>query len=278
MSTFLEYTELFSQWAVPLLILTIVCWAAYKQVPMYESFVTGAKEGFQVAVMIIPYLVAILFAIKIFVASGAFEDMKLVGGWIMDRVGLGDYRETLDLLPLAPHQTALRQRCTRRDDRDLRHPRTRQLSGQDRLDHDGQHRDDLLHPDRLLRLNSNQKTSPHAARLPDRRRGGHRRGDRDRLSPLRITRCSRSTHQRYARGRPTIALVVPASPVPRDPIERAIAAYESLGFRIKVYGDLYRKHGLPRWRRSTARNGVDGRFRRSGSRRSLSRPWRHGCH
>ena len=68
---------------------------------MYESFVTGAKEGFQVAVMIIPYLVAILFAIKIFEASGAFEDIKLVAGWMMERVGLGDYRESLDLVPLA---------------------------------------------------------------------------------------------------------------------------------------------------------------------------------
>ncbi|MEM8946594.1 MAG: nucleoside recognition domain-containing protein [Planctomycetota bacterium] len=101
MTTFLEITSLFSQWAVPLLVLTIICWAAYKQVPMYESFVTGAKEGFSVAIMIIPYLVAILFAIKIFVASGAFEDIKFVLGWMMERVGLGEYTESLELVPLA---------------------------------------------------------------------------------------------------------------------------------------------------------------------------------
>lgn len=101
MNTFLQYADLFSQWAVPLMILTIICWAAHKQVPMYESFVTGAKEGFNVGVMIIPYLVAILFAIKIFVASGAFEDIKLAAGWFMDLVGLGDFKESLDLLPLA---------------------------------------------------------------------------------------------------------------------------------------------------------------------------------
>ena len=101
MTTFIDATELFSQWAVPLLVLTIICWAAWKRVPMYESFVTGAKEGFQVAVMIIPYLVAILFAIKIFEASGAFEDIKLVCGWMMDAIGLGAYRESLDLAPLA---------------------------------------------------------------------------------------------------------------------------------------------------------------------------------
>jgi len=101
LTSFLEITELFSQWAVPLMILVIISWAAYKQVPMYESFVTGAKEGFHVAVMIIPYLVAILFAIKIFVASGAFEDIKMVFGWVMERIGLGEFRESLDLLPLA---------------------------------------------------------------------------------------------------------------------------------------------------------------------------------
>ncbi len=101
MSTLLERAELLSQWAVPLMIVTIICWAAYKKVPMYESFVTGAKEGFSVAIMIIPYLVAILFAIKIFVASGAFEDLKLALGWCMQQMGLGEYAESLELLPLA---------------------------------------------------------------------------------------------------------------------------------------------------------------------------------
>lgn len=41
----------------------------------------------------------------------------------------------------------------------------------------------------------------------------------------------------------TIALVVPASPVPREPIERAIARLEAMDFRIKTYGDLYREYG-----------------------------------
>lgn len=97
----LDFLQIVSVWAIPLLFLLIVVTAAYKRVPMYESFVKGAKEGFGVAIMIIPYLVAILFVIKVFVASGAFEDIKLVAGWMMDRVGLGDYRESLDLIPLA---------------------------------------------------------------------------------------------------------------------------------------------------------------------------------
>jgi spore maturation protein SpmB len=68
---------------------------------MYESFVTGAKEGFDVAIMIIPYLVAILFVIKVFTASGIFEDMKIGLAWAMTQFGLGGFAESLDLLPLA---------------------------------------------------------------------------------------------------------------------------------------------------------------------------------
>jgi spore maturation protein B len=90
-----------SQWAIPAVILLILCWGAYKQVPMYESFVSGAKEGFTVAVTIIPYLVAILFIIKVFTASGAFEDIKLAGGWGLEKLGMEEYSDTLEVLPLA---------------------------------------------------------------------------------------------------------------------------------------------------------------------------------
>jgi spore maturation protein B len=101
MSDFVTVMEIFSQWAIPLVILLIICWGAYRKVPMYESFVTGAKEGFHVAVTIIPYLVAILFIIKVFTASGAFEDLKVAGVWCLNQVGLSDYTDTLEVLPLA---------------------------------------------------------------------------------------------------------------------------------------------------------------------------------
>jgi spore maturation protein SpmA len=101
MEFFQEILDVVSQWTIPLAILIIVCWAAYKRVPMYESFVTGAKEGFDVAVMIIPYLVAMLFVIKIFMASGIFDDMKYGLGAAMQVAGLGEYTESLDLMPLA---------------------------------------------------------------------------------------------------------------------------------------------------------------------------------
>ncbi len=90
-----------SQWIIPLAILAIVITAAWRRVPMYESFVTGAKEGFNVAVMIIPYLVAMLLVIKVFTASEIIEDLKSGLGAGMQTVGWGDHLESLDLMPLA---------------------------------------------------------------------------------------------------------------------------------------------------------------------------------
>ena len=48
-------------------------YAAAKRVPVYEEFVEGAKEGFQVAIRIIPFLVAILVAVGMFRAAGGVD-------------------------------------------------------------------------------------------------------------------------------------------------------------------------------------------------------------
>jgi spore maturation protein B len=59
--------------AIPLFLVGIPLYGIIKKVPVYESFVEGAKEGFGIAVMIIPYLVAILVAIGMFRASGGLD-------------------------------------------------------------------------------------------------------------------------------------------------------------------------------------------------------------
>lgn len=97
----MQALEVMSQWMIPAAIVTIIVWAAYKGVPMYESFVTGAKEGFSIAVMIIPYLVAMLLVIKVFLGSGILSDFT---AWLsagMEQAGAGGYAESLELLPLA---------------------------------------------------------------------------------------------------------------------------------------------------------------------------------
>ncbi len=70
------------------IIITFIVMAVVKKVNVYESFIEGAKDGFKIAVKIIPYLVAILVAIGVFRASGGME--FLVGGiaWIVDAAGL----------------------------------------------------------------------------------------------------------------------------------------------------------------------------------------------
>lgn len=58
-----------------------------KRVNVYDAFIEGAKEGFQTAVRIIPYLVAILVGIGVFRASGAMD--MLIGGvkWVVEACG-----------------------------------------------------------------------------------------------------------------------------------------------------------------------------------------------
>jgi spore maturation protein SpmA len=60
--------------AIPLLIFVFIGYGALKKVKVYEQFVEGAKEGFNIAVRIIPYLVAMLVAIGIFRAGGAMDN------------------------------------------------------------------------------------------------------------------------------------------------------------------------------------------------------------
>lgn len=62
-----------SLWAIPCLIGCILIYGVWKKVPVYETFVEGAKDGFSTAINIIPHLVGMMVAITIFRASGALE-------------------------------------------------------------------------------------------------------------------------------------------------------------------------------------------------------------
>ena len=70
---FKNFIEVVSTLAIPLLIIIFIGYGLIKKVKVYESFVEGAKEGFNIAVKIIPYLVAMLVAIGIFRAGGAMD-------------------------------------------------------------------------------------------------------------------------------------------------------------------------------------------------------------
>lgn len=60
----------------------------FARINVYESFIEGAKEGFNTAVRIIPYLVAILVAIGVFRASGGMDVIMNGVAWCADAVGL----------------------------------------------------------------------------------------------------------------------------------------------------------------------------------------------
>lgn len=79
------------------IIISFIALAWVRKVNVYESFIEGAKEGFGVAINIIPYLVAMLVAIGVFRASGAL-DMVVNGlGWLIGRLGFNT-----DFVPALP--------------------------------------------------------------------------------------------------------------------------------------------------------------------------------
>jgi spore maturation protein B len=88
--------NLLSYFVLPVILVGFPLYGLYKRVPVYESFVEGAKEGFQVAVRIIPYLVAILFAIAMFRASGAMDALTRLLDPVLGLIGF-----PAEVLPMA---------------------------------------------------------------------------------------------------------------------------------------------------------------------------------
>lgn len=81
--------------AVPFLMGFFVLFAALRGVKVYEEFVNGAKEGWQVALRIIPYLTAILVGVRMFREAGAVELVARVLAPVLQPLGV-----SADLLPL----------------------------------------------------------------------------------------------------------------------------------------------------------------------------------
>ena len=71
-------TDVTSAWMLPTLVATLVLYGWVRGVRVYDSLVEGAKQGFQVAIRIIPYLVAILVVVGMFRASGGIDLIVVV--------------------------------------------------------------------------------------------------------------------------------------------------------------------------------------------------------
>lgn len=96
MNSFIEIMKVISIAAIPALIFFVVIVGFVKKVKIYEVFVEGAKEGFNVGVRIIPFLVAMLVAIGVFRASGAMDVLTGLLTPITSLIGMPG-----DVLPLA---------------------------------------------------------------------------------------------------------------------------------------------------------------------------------
>ncbi|MFD1176313.1 spore maturation protein [Paenibacillus puldeungensis] len=75
----LDWINVVSTWAIPVMIAFIPLYAYFKKVPVYDTFVDGAKDGFSTAIGIIPHLVGMMVAISVFRASGALDFFV---GWV----------------------------------------------------------------------------------------------------------------------------------------------------------------------------------------------------
>ena len=88
--------EILSYWLVPAIMCGLLLFGYLRGVKVYEAATAGAKEGFQVAIKIIPFLVMILVAIGMFRASGAFDLVVSAVQPITSMIGM-----PADALPMA---------------------------------------------------------------------------------------------------------------------------------------------------------------------------------
>lgn len=91
-----SFFDILSMLALPVLIMLILVFALMKKVPVYETFVDGAKDGIDVTFRIIPYLTAIIVAVAMFRASGALEMLTNLLADVLQKIHLPS-----EILPLA---------------------------------------------------------------------------------------------------------------------------------------------------------------------------------
>ncbi|NIM01728.1 MAG: spore maturation protein [Acidobacteria bacterium] len=82
------FRDVLSFWMLPPIVAGCVAYGWAKGVRVYDALVEGAKEGFQVALRIIPYLVAILVAVGMFRASGGIAILVDLLSGITTRIGM----------------------------------------------------------------------------------------------------------------------------------------------------------------------------------------------
>lgn len=96
----IEAIQTASRWAIPLFLTFILLMGTFRRVRVYEVFVEGAKEGFDTAIRILPYLLAMFVAIAVLRESGALDAFLGFVGPVAERIGIP--REVLPLAVIRP--------------------------------------------------------------------------------------------------------------------------------------------------------------------------------
>ena len=156
-----------------------------KKINLYESFIEGAKDGFKTAVMIIPYLVAILVAIGMFRASGA---MDVITGAVTSFVHW--------LVAYGLDEAAERYGQPRHDGRCHQYLRSRLVRGSCGWMYSGKYRYHFLYPCRLFRQCGRAQYALCRSVCPSCRCGGF---DNRNSSCLLLLRIEWGSGSKYAR-------------------------------------------------------------------------------
>ncbi|MGE0589612.1 MAG: nucleoside recognition domain-containing protein [Cyclobacteriaceae bacterium] len=92
-------SNLISSIIIITVIISFLILGLMKKIPLFETFVEGAKEGFETSIKIIPYLIAILVSIGVFRASGTLDYFTGGIGWLVAVAGMNT--DFVDALPVA---------------------------------------------------------------------------------------------------------------------------------------------------------------------------------
>ena len=95
-----EFSKVFSNVTLLAIPVLFVLGGLRKKINVFEAFVDGAKEGFEVSIKIIPYLVGLLVAVSLFRTCGALDYVSVGFKWFFGHFGNMDTRFT-DVLPIA---------------------------------------------------------------------------------------------------------------------------------------------------------------------------------
>lgn len=82
------FSKVVSNGLILLLFIVFILGGLWKKINVYDAFIDGAKQGFEIAVKIIPYLVAMLVAISVLRSCGAFDYIIQGLSWVCASLGL----------------------------------------------------------------------------------------------------------------------------------------------------------------------------------------------